>query len=234
MKTNLREFDLGDVIRYGVGPTALMRITSISRDAHSRLPLRYYGEHILGGSVGASFTDAKAPSDEDVQSWAKHHPDRALLVTSPLEWAVRTFGPVARNRDERALRLLEEAIEFAQAEGVSLDVVTRQVQATYAKPPGDPRKELRAVAMTLHAAAENRGTTIEDAVAEEFERVLQIPQEEWDRRHGVKAADGRANLSEVLHVDGNEIAAGPIEAPCGGLTAAQMTEQLDRLNGDAA
>ncbi len=42
-----------------------------------------------------------------------------------LQWAIDTFGPVAANRDERAARFVEEAIELAHAEGLELWTVAR-------------------------------------------------------------------------------------------------------------
>lgn len=118
-------------------------------------------------------------------------------MATPLQWAVKTFGPIARNRDERALRLLEEAIEFAQAEGVPMDVAQRQLLHTYSKPPGDPVKELSGVALTLDACAENLGYHASALLRQEFKRVQEKPQSYWDTRHATKAAEGRANLSPV-------------------------------------
>lgn len=117
---------------------------------------------------------------------------------TPLEWATSTFGPVARNRDERAARLVEEAIEFAHAEGVTRETMLGLVERVFESPPGETLAELQAVAMTLDAAAENLGyTSIENLSTFELERVMCISQAEWDRRHANKVAKGLANLSEV-------------------------------------
>ena len=114
---------------------------------------------------------------------------------TPLKWAVETFGNVARNRDERAARLVEEAIELAQAEGVPLAVIERIAAHVYSKPAGDPVAELQGVALTLDACAENAGFTVPFLTACELIRVTGRSAAEWKSRHDAKVADGRANLS---------------------------------------
>lgn len=116
---------------------------------------------------------------------------------TPLKWAVDTFGDVARNRDERAARLVEEAIELAQAEGVPLAVIGRIARHVYSKPAGDPIAELQGVALTLDACAENMGDTVQAATWRELIRVTSRSASEWKARHDAKVADGRANLSPI-------------------------------------
>lgn len=118
-------------------------------------------------------------------------------MTTPLKWAIETFGNVAKNRDERAARLVEEAIELAQAEGVPLDVIERIARHVFSKPPGDPIAELQGVALTLDACAENLGDSVADATARELTRVKSRSAAEWAARHDAKVAAGRANLSPV-------------------------------------
>lgn len=114
---------------------------------------------------------------------------------TPLQWAIETFGNVARNRDERAARLVEEAVELAQAEGVPLAVIERIGRHVYSKPPGDPIAELQGVALTLDACAENLGDTVAAATERELARVRSRSVSEWKQRHDAKVAAGRANLS---------------------------------------
>ena len=114
-----------------------------------------------------------------------------------LRWAIETFGDVATNRDERAARLVEEAIEFAQAEGVPRSVVEKILARVYSKPAGDPLAELQGVALTLDSCAENLGDTVEAATARELARVRSLPKSEWTKRHDAKVAAGFANLPPV-------------------------------------
>lgn len=62
------KFKVGDVVRYGCGCTALMRIDHISENHGGHA--RYYGEHCMGGPHGAYAMDCVAPSDTDMQTWA--------------------------------------------------------------------------------------------------------------------------------------------------------------------
>lgn len=55
------------------------------------------------------------------------------------QWASDTFGDAAvTNLPERVTRVLEEAIELAQAEGVSEGAAHKLVAHVFAKPAGDP------------------------------------------------------------------------------------------------
>ncbi len=56
------KFEIGSIIRYGNGPTALMRIESISNK-------RYYGVQYFGGSVGALEMDCRPPTPDDLAKW---------------------------------------------------------------------------------------------------------------------------------------------------------------------
>ena len=112
-----------------------------------------------------------------------------------LDWAIRTFGPVARNRDERAARCVEEAVEIAQCEGVSEKVLHRIVDRVYSRSVGLVQQEIGGLAITLDALAENLWIDVQDMANREFERVLSLPQDHFARKHSEKAADGVANLS---------------------------------------
>lgn len=125
---------------------------------------------------------------------------RRIMVTPKrvLEWAVAMFGPVAKNRDERAARVLEEALELAQACGLSPDIVDRIVNRVYSKEHGDLRGEFGQLQMVMYAFAANENL-IPDTEAEiEFHRVVQWPKSHWDKRHAAKVKDGIANLSPVV------------------------------------
>ena len=114
-----------------------------------------------------------------------------------LAWAVENFGFIAKNRDERAVRLAEEAIEVAQAEGVPLDVVMTVAQRVYSRPAGDLRREVGGVAITLDALAENAGLSVSEEADRELARVLSKDKDWWTRKHGEKVRAGTADLSPV-------------------------------------
>lgn len=112
-----------------------------------------------------------------------------------LAWAVENFGPIARNRDERAARLVEEAIEVAQAEGLSLAILKRIADRVYARPAGELWQEIGGLAITLDALAENAGLNVQDEADREWSRVVSLPKDWWQRKHAAKVAAGTADLS---------------------------------------
>lgn len=112
-----------------------------------------------------------------------------------LDWAFTMFGPIAYNRRERALRLLEEATELAQVEGVELETAVSVATRVYGRPAGDVVREIGQVHMTLAALAYNLGEDMDAEGRKEFDRVRSIPKEEWKRRHDAKVAIGIASNS---------------------------------------
>lgn len=118
-----------------------------------------------------------------------------LVQTKPhdaLDWAVETFGAIALDRQERAKRLLEEAMELAQAEGVP-DLVVHRIEArVYSRPPGDTKREIGQTMSTLAVLAANLGINAVEAFYEEFDRVRNIPKTEWAARHAAKVEVGIA------------------------------------------
>ncbi len=82
-------FEVGSVVRFGDGPTALMEIVSFSEG-------RAYGDHALGGSVGAEIADIRPPSDEDMRTW--HRRMRAREVATEPQFHADSH---ARRHDRR-------------------------------------------------------------------------------------------------------------------------------------
>lgn len=109
-----------------------------------------------------------------------------------LEWAVGVFGPVATDRRERAVRLVEEAVEVAQAEGVPLEILERVARRCYSRPVGNVVDELGAVVLTLEALASNIGVDLEEAGDRELARVTALDPLSRADRHRAKVAEGCA------------------------------------------
>ncbi|MGH7487099.1 MAG: hypothetical protein ACREMY_16070, partial [bacterium] len=57
------------------------------------------------------------------------------------EWVRTTFGLANQDAHERVLRFFEEAVELAQAEGVTDEELARIVRHVFAKTPGAPEQE---------------------------------------------------------------------------------------------
>ena len=89
-------------------------------------------------------------------------------------WVVKAFGiEVLRDRRERALRLIEEAVELGQAIGLDALEVQRLVAYVYSRPVGEPSQEVGGVLVTALAAAEALGLEAEDCLRTEVERINQ-------------------------------------------------------------
>jgi hypothetical protein len=113
-----------------------------------------------------------------------------------LTWAIKTFGPVAGHRDERAARFIEEALELAHAEGLDYLTINRIAARVYSRQRGYTAREIGQAQATLECLAENIGLSADTEAQLEFIRVQGIPKEEWTRRHEAKVALNIANLSE--------------------------------------
>jgi NTP pyrophosphatase (non-canonical NTP hydrolase) len=112
------------------------------------------------------------------------------------EWAISRFGLVATNVDERAARLLEEAVEIAQAAGVKLEIVERIARRTYSRPVSkDIGQEIGGCGITLLAFSEVVGCDFKNEIDREWNRVSTLPKEYWTKKHNEKVVDGTANLS---------------------------------------
>lgn len=109
-----------------------------------------------------------------------------------LDWAVETFGPVARDRQERTMRFAEEAIELAHAMGLHGDVLVSIIRRVYSREAGQIPREIGQAQMTLEALAAVVGENADLEAEREFMRVKSVPKEEWTRRHQAKVAIGIA------------------------------------------
>lgn len=109
-----------------------------------------------------------------------------------LDWAVRTFGAVALDPSERAMRFVEEALELAHAIGLEHETVAAISQRVYLRDRGKVAREVGQSMVTLELLAKAIGIDAEDEATKEFYRVQSIPQAEWDRRHSAKVSIGIA------------------------------------------
>jgi NTP pyrophosphatase (non-canonical NTP hydrolase) len=90
-----------------------------------------------------------------------------------LAWAVSTFGEtLARSKRERAVRLVEEAIELAQSSGVPKGAITDTLTQVYSKPAGDLRQEVGGVIVTLASLCGLHGFKIDECFEQEFARCI--------------------------------------------------------------
>lgn len=110
-----------------------------------------------------------------------------------LAWAANTFtADVACDRRERAFRAIEEALELAQACGLSQEDVDRVTERVFDREPGQIDLEIGQSAMSLAILSEVHGIDMPLAMIMEFNRVQTIPKEEFEKRHAEKVEAGIA------------------------------------------
>ena len=109
-----------------------------------------------------------------------------------LQWAHETFGDVALDPYERALRFVEEAVELAQAIGLDANEVSAIIGRVYARPAGDVQREVGQCLACFETLARVLKVDSDHEATAELARVKAIPREEWARRHGAKVALGIA------------------------------------------
>jgi hypothetical protein len=103
------------------------------------------------------------------------------------DWAVACFGLAhVQDRTIRGMRLLEEALEFAQAVNVPMEKCREIADYVYSRPAGEPSQELGGVAVTMLAAASSIGVHAHDVVQAEVSRVLAKSPEYFAARNQTK------------------------------------------------
>lgn len=93
------------------------------------------------------------------------------------DWVSTRLGPQHTRSKERAMRLLEESIELAQAEGIAIDMVTKQVEHVYSRPAGYPMDEAAGAAICLYGWCASNGVRVSDLASVELERIELLSDE---------------------------------------------------------
>jgi hypothetical protein len=107
------------------------------------------------------------------------------------EWGKRCFGADHMSDARiRALRLLEEAVEFAQSVGVQFDQGRALFNYVYSRQPGEPVQELGGVFVTALVAASALGRKASEVIEAETSRVLAKSTEHFRQRNQVKLDEG--------------------------------------------
>jgi NTP pyrophosphatase (non-canonical NTP hydrolase) len=106
-------------------------------------------------------------------------------------WAAECFGrEQATSLPQRGIRLLEEAVELAQAAGCERAMALALVDYVFSRPVGELGREIGGVSTTLLALAEAAGTSADEEEAREVARVLAAPREHFAARNAAKNAAG--------------------------------------------
>ena len=117
-----------------------------------------------------------------------------IITRLACDWVQRCFGDnVLNNKQERALRLMEETIELAQSVGVSLDKVYALGTHVYARPRGDPNREIGSVLLTAVVMSRTLGwNDPTNPLLAELRRVLDTDVDKFKKRWQEKIEDGVA------------------------------------------
>jgi len=106
-------------------------------------------------------------------------------------WCALAFGQDNTSSiPQRALRLLEEAVETYQAAGCDEEMAHKLVAFVFARPKGEVSQELGAVGLCLLALASAAGVSADEEEAREFDRVLAKPLAHFTARNQAKNAAG--------------------------------------------
>lgn len=106
-------------------------------------------------------------------------------------FVLRTWGKKSMyNLPERALRIVEETIELAQAHGVQPSKLYAVIDRVYSRPLGNATEEVGDIAFTLLAYTEVSGDDLEGILSQRLQRVESIPVEDLRERHRQKRAAG--------------------------------------------
>lgn len=121
-----------------------------------------------------------------------HRQQRQVMVE---RWVQANFGLEAMDPAERGLRLVEEAMELAQALGTPRSKMANVFAAIYSKEPGDPFQEAGGVGMCLLACCESIMISADDAELEEIARVHRPEvMEKCRKRNELNKRDGTSTL----------------------------------------
>ncbi len=116
---------------------------------------------------------------------------RDYRQTRVSEWCADAFGADhASNVEQRGLRLVEEAIEAAQAAKCDPTTLHKLIDYIYAKPPGELQRELGGIGLCVLAMANAAGFSANAAEINEINRVLAKPLSFFADRNRVKNEAG--------------------------------------------
>lgn len=112
------KFEVGEVIRYSEGPTALMEVKNVRRAGGF---LRYYGEQYFGGPVGAFEFDCSPATEAEIADWRRR-------------WVCEVEGCIERVGLAGCRQCATHAREQEDREEVCRHEETREVRVEHRRP----------------------------------------------------------------------------------------------------
>lgn len=102
-------------------------------------------------------------------------------------WCAAAFGTAhLASLPQRGIRLLEEAVETAQAAGCKREMCHKLIDYVFDREPGELVQEIGGVGLTLLALCAAAGVSADDLEQTELERVLAKPLDHFAARNKVK------------------------------------------------
>jgi hypothetical protein len=173
----------------------------MAREAYFKLH-----DHVYNGKKAPHLTIPPSENDVDMilcdyirQQEAKDAPTPATTAGEPLDqsqqklviWGTECFGADhMADHKVRALRLLEEAIEFAQSVEAPIEQCSELVKYVYSRPAGKPHQELGGIGVTWLVAAAALGHSAAEALRAEITRISQKPPSHFAKRNQNKIDAG--------------------------------------------
>lgn len=114
------------------------------------------------------------------------------------DWCKETFGKHSfMDVRNRVARVVEEAAELGQSEGLDKDTVYRIVERVYSRDVGQPKQEAAGVFITLLIYCASTGVSILHAVGIEWRRVQKMGPDHFRKKQREKFAAGTDLVSPV-------------------------------------
>jgi NTP pyrophosphatase (non-canonical NTP hydrolase) len=133
-------------------------------------------------------------------------------------WLMACFGEtIARDKQERSHRFIEEALELVQACGCTASEAHQLVDYVYGRPVGERAQEVGGVMVTLAALCLAHGIDMHDAAEVELARI-------WTKVEAIRAKQAAKPKHSPLPIAAHVAAAQPVAQ---GLTDDQIEDCID-------
>jgi len=124
----------------------------------------------------------------NVPSQTRYTRDKRQAVVKA--WIFRVFGGRTFSLRFRAERVLEEALELAQAAGYPQEKVAALTAKVYANPPGRIGQEVGGISISVLGFCEAAGISADECEEAELHRVLSKSPAHFEERLARKFASG--------------------------------------------
>lgn len=106
-------------------------------------------------------------------------------------WVTQCFGEdILLNKRERIRRFVEEALELAQATGLTMQDICDVGNYVYARPVGEVPQEVAGCGVTLLGIGAAFGIDVMEEIEKEISRIESIPPDYFRKKHAEKHKAG--------------------------------------------